>query len=433
MRQEQFVRQLQAVWVHGDQLHRRLAGADEPVLAEALAELGTALEELRVSEEQFRADDAYVTTVQSDRERYRALFEETPAAYLVTDRDGLVQRANLRASALLGVNRQWLVGKPLASFLQLEDRKSFRQGLLRPGSVDGEWDLRLQPRQGTSIRVHATTATLPDSDGGAGMLAWLLRELPSSASGLAGLLASRSGHLDSGGSGRPDWEALSAVLQEVAESVMAVVGTDGAGLMLADTTERIGWVTASDESGRAFGQAQQDLQEGPCIRSVADNVLVATEDVRGDPQWLRLAPVAAAHGICGVLAAPVVVDGRAVGASSAISRTPRRWSATDLRAMRAFAAVLGRLLTQAAAASQQAELVTQLRQALDSRIAIEQAKGVLMARLEIGEQAAFERLRQIARSSSRRITDIAGEVIAGRLHVDAPRRPAERQNRTDPS
>src|SRR5215211_29734 len=111
MRQEQLVSQLQAVWTRGAQIHRDHSGADDPVLAEALAELGTTLEELRVTEEQLRAGDAIFSMVQTDRERYRALFEQAPVAYLVTDRDGLVRQANSRASALLGVDRQRLVGK----------------------------------------------------------------------------------------------------------------------------------------------------------------------------------------------------------------------------------------------------------------------------------------------------------------------------------
>jgi PAS domain S-box-containing protein len=421
MRQEQLVSQLREVWAHGVRFRHDLSGADDPVLAEALAELGTTLEELRVTEEHLRADEALVGTIQSDRERYRALFEEAPVAYLVTDRDGLVRQANPRASALLKMDRHWLLGKPLASFVLLEDRKAFRQGLLRARSPAGEWDLRLQPRLGAPVRVRAMVGTMPDPEAASLVLTWLLRELPPEAAGLADLLGSRSGQLDSGDSGWPDWEALSAALQELAGSVVAVLDVDGAGLVLADAGGGLGWVSATDESVRSFEQAQLDLQEGPAVAAMGDGVPVGTEDVRGDPRWLRLASVAAPHGICGVLAAPVRIDGRAVGACSAISRSPRVWSAADTKAIGAFAAVLGRLLAHAAEASRQTRLIVQLGQALESRIAIEQAKGMLMARLGIDEQAAFERLRRIARSSSRKIADVAADVVSGRLYVASTR------------
>jgi PAS domain S-box-containing protein len=267
MRQEQFVRQLREVWVHGDQFHRRLSRADDPVVAQALEELGTALEELRVTEEQLRSDQVDATTVHGDRERYRALFEQAPIAYLVTDQDALVLQANLRASSLLGVERQWLIGKPLVSFVQVDARKGFRQRLLRrTGLDDGEWDLPLQPRHGGPVRVRALTGALRDPDGGPRTLGWVLRELPSSASGLADLLSAAAGRSGDGGAGRPRWEALWATLQEVAESVTLALGSDGAGLMLADADGRLGWATATDESCRAFEQAQQDLGRAPASR-----------------------------------------------------------------------------------------------------------------------------------------------------------------------
>jgi PAS domain S-box-containing protein len=421
MRQEKLVSQLREVWAHGAQFHRDLSGADDPVLAEALAELGTALEELRVTEEQLRADEASVGTVLSDRARYRALFEEAPVAYLVTDRDGLVRQANQRASALLGVDRHWLLSKPLASFVLLEDRKAFRQRLLRARIPAGEWDLRLQPRMGAAVRVRAMVGTMADPDGASAGLTWLLRELPREAAGLAGLLGARGGQLDTGESGWPDWEALSAALHELAASVVVVLGADGASLVLADAGGGPGWESATDESVRSFEQAQRDLQEGPGVLAMAGGAPVAAGDVRGDARWLRLASVAAPHGVCGVLAAPVRIDGRVVGTCSAMSRSPRAWSADDTAAIGAFAAVLGRLLTYAAEASRQAGLIVQLGQALESRITIEQAKGMLMARLGIDEQAAFERLRHIARSSSRKITEVAADVVSGRLHVGSPR------------
>jgi PAS domain S-box-containing protein len=431
MAQEQFVQRLRAVRDHGDQFHGRLMAADDPVLAEALAELGTALEELRVTEEQFLSEEIYVTSVQSERERFRQLFEQAPFAYLVTDRDGVVLEANPRASGLLGVDRQWLAGKPLVNFVHLDDRRTLRQRLLRPERLEqAEWVLRLLPRHAEPVLARVLVGILRAPDGGPETLAWLLRELPAQASGLAGLLTPAGGHPADSGPGQPDWEALSAALQDVAEAVITVLGCDGAGLMLADAQGRLSWVTATDESGRAFEQAQRDLGEGPCVEAMADGTVVAAGDVRNDPYWLRLASVAAAHGICGVLAAPVTVGGRVIGTCNAISRMPRRWGARDLSAIGAFASVLGRLLAQAAEASHQAELAGQLQRALESRVTIEQAKGVLMARLGVDEQDAFERLRQIARSSNRRLADVAGEVIAGRLHVGPARRPSEtRQDR----
>jgi hypothetical protein len=83
--------------------------------------------------------------------------------------------------------------------------------------------------------------------------------------------------------------------------------------------------------------------------------------------------------------------------------------------MRAYAAVLERLLLAATEASRNLELADQLQQALDRRVLIEQAKGVVMARAGLGADQAFALIRREARSRNRRVVDIAGEVISGYL------------------
>jgi len=60
------------------------------------------------------------------------------------------------------------------------------------------------------------------------------------------------------------------------------------------------------------------------------------------------------------------------------------------------------------------DLVTQLQGALDSRILVEQAKGVLMERDGLSDLEAFDRLRREARSRSSTINEVAREVIASR-------------------
>jgi len=71
------------------------------------------------------------------------------------------------------------------------------------------------------------------------------------------------------------------------------------------------------------------------------------------------------------------------------------------------------LLAAAVTAKVKGRLADQLQAALEHRWLIEQAKGMVMARERLDAQAAFERLRRAARSSSRRLVDVAREVTAG--------------------
>ena len=78
-----------------------------------------------------------------------------------------------------------------------------------------------------------------------------------------------------------------------------------------------------------------------------------------------------------------------------------------------YAALAATLLCQAAAAQVKGRLADQLQAALEHRWLIEQAKGVVMGREHVDAQTAFERLRGAARSSTRRLADVAKDVTAG--------------------
>jgi len=93
------------------------------------------------------------------------------------------------------------------------------------------------------------------------------------------------------------------------------------------------------------------------------------------------------------------------------SSQPRAWTAHELEGAGEFAAVAGELVhTSVALAARELELA-QLRQALTNRVWIEQAKGVLAATQGSHPEAAFLQLRARARASSRKLAELAQEVV----------------------
>jgi GAF domain-containing protein len=172
------------------------------------------------------------------------------------------------------------------------------------------------------------------------------------------------------------------------------------------------WATATSRPAYLLTQVEQDFEEGPGVDARATGQPVAIPDLRLGLRWLRLGRVAASHRVRAALAAPVRADGRTLGALTVIMATPRLWSQAEAQAISGYASVLGRLLVTAADAAQQRRLAGQLQTALDRRIVIEQAKGVLMARNGLPSVQAFQLLRHMARSSSRKLTDVAAEIIA---------------------
>ena len=220
----------------------------------------------------------------------------------------------------------------------------------------------------------------------------------------------------------PDWDGLAETLYEIIAAAVPLLRADGVGLMLADGQGTLRWVTATNQAEQAFEQAERDLGEGPCIDAYTGAQVISTADLRSDPRWPRLGPAARTNQIRGVLSAPVVHDGQAVGTCNAYTTSPRAWTEADAGAVRAFAVVLGRLIGSITDARDKAELTAQLQFALNTRVLVEQAKGVLMEREGVDADRALELLRRRARSSERKLTDVARELIARR--PSPPRHPA---------
>jgi PAS domain S-box-containing protein len=416
---ETFLTDLNAVRDRAGRFRQRADDEDlAETLVEALAELDVTLEELRVAEEEVRTQQDALSAgrerSEAEVQRYQALFLLAPAAYLVTDSAGLIREANLRAVALLGVDRRFLAGKPLASFVHAEDRWPFRDRLARLAREDmAEWQIRLHPRGGGPIPVTVSVAVGRDRGGTATQLRWLLWPPPETGPGPESIGVAAP--LAVGPAAGPvTLDDLTATLREVVDATAQLVRADGAGLMVADQDGVLRWVTATGEAERAFERAQRDLDEGPCVDAFRKSEVVRSSDLRADPRWPRLAPAVAGNHIRGVLSSPVQHGGVVLGTCNAVAHTPRGWTEADVAAVAAFGAVLGRLLASTFAARHQGDLVTQLQTALESRVLIEQAKGVLMEREGLSAQAAFERLRRRARARSMRLDDLAREVIADR-------------------
>lgn len=417
MNYETFLEDLHAVRDRAGRFRQRMDSPEsvDAALTEALQELDVALEELRVTEEEVRVQHDAVHEglgpVEAERERFQSLFHLAPVAYLVTDRFGVVHQANLRAAELLGVGGQFLAGKPLASFVDGEDRRRFRERLGRPDRLESaeEWRVRLRRGDAGTVRVAVSAGVDRDDAGAVRELRWLLRELPGAGTRdrqvpppptTAGVVSAV--------------DDLAGALHEVVAAAALLLGADGAGVMLADQARALRWVTATGEAERTFERAQRDLGEGPCIDAFLLDQVVWTQDLQVDPRWPRLGPAARSNRVRGVLSAPVSLAGRVLGTCNVITWAPRAWTAADNKAIGAFATVVGRLLGVTTEARHKGDLVTQLQGALDSRILVEQAKGVLMERDGLSDLEAFDRLRREARSRSSTINEVAREVIASR-------------------
>ncbi|WP_323097470.1 GAF and ANTAR domain-containing protein [Intrasporangium sp. YIM S08009] len=213
--------------------------------------------------------------------------------------------------------------------------------------------------------------------------------------------------------GTADGDALlQSSLRSIAAACDDLLVVDGTGIMLADESGELRYVVATDDAGRRLEHAQLQTAEGPCIDAYVRRVPVTARDVAGDGRWPWLAEALSDSGIRGVLGVPIQLDGAPVGTLNVYRKAPIVWGDDLVGALTRFADVAEQLMRAAVAAERAGELAAQLTYAIEHRAPIERAVGFLMARAGVAQADAFELLRSTARSSRRRIGDVADEVLA---------------------
>jgi GAF domain-containing protein len=206
----------------------------------------------------------------------------------------------------------------------------------------------------------------------------------------------------------PDPGGLFATLQRVIDATLAVFQVDGASLALEHEDGSLRWVVVTDGAAGLLEDTQRDLGEGPGLAAYAEAAAVAVVDLETDRRFERLAAVVTPRGLRGVLAVPVVVAGRPVGALSVYATAPCPWSGIDVAAVGAYAGVVAELVAASVAlGARDAELT----RALTARVWVEQAKGALVATEGLDLAAASERLRTRAEAWQRTVADVAREVV----------------------
>ena len=159
-----------------------------------------------------------------------------------------------------------------------------------------------------------------------------------------------------------------------------------------------------------------DQGPGPDAHRLGRTV-VADDLAERRPQWPEFCERAADAGIVSVVSAPLRCAQTAYGVVEVYDVEPRQWRPEGLAAVRLMADLATCFLTFTGDRTRQVELVRQLRSALESRVVVEQAKGVLSHAHSTTPDDAFERLRRYARSHNANLHDVAEAVVHLGLEV----------------
>jgi hypothetical protein len=195
-----------------------------------------------------------------------------------------------------------------------------------------------------------------------------------------------------------------------------VLDVASAGLLLADPRGVLHVVAASSEQTRNIEILQLQREQGPCLDCFQTGQPVAVHDLNQEAaRWPRFAGAAVNAGFASVHALPMRVRDRVLGGLGLFGSQPGALNDDDLRLGQAFADVASVAIVQGAAINDQTLLNGQLQSALDSRILIEQAKGILAQVGDLDMEQAFRYLRRYSRDHNERLSDVAAKLVSRRL------------------
>jgi len=210
-------------------------------------------------------------------------------------------------------------------------------------------------------------------------------------------------------------------LHTLAQHSVDLLGVSASGILLADHTGRLTLVAASTEQARLLELSELQAEEGPCVDAYRTGAAVTCPDLASaQERWPAFTAAALAAGFASVHALPMRLRGQGIGATGLYSARPGDLGdqAADLGQALADVATIGILHERTLRRHE--VLSEQLHNALNSRITIEQAKGVLAERLHLTIGEAFELIRGYARDHNLKLADTAYAITQGELHVPKP-------------
>jgi GAF domain-containing protein len=208
------------------------------------------------------------------------------------------------------------------------------------------------------------------------------------------------------------------LLDELVGHCARLIEVDSAGLLLADGLGVLHVMAASSEVARLLEVFQLQRAEGPCRDCFRTGLPVSVPDLQdATEQWPEFVPAALAAGFASVHAVPMRLRDNTLGAMGMFGAVVGSLSEDNLSLAQALADVASVAIVQDKAVAERGAVVEQLQAALNSRVVIEQAKGIVahVGDLEVGQ--AFVVIRQYARNHNERLTVVADAVVRRQLAV----------------
>ena len=200
------------------------------------------------------------------------------------------------------------------------------------------------------------------------------------------------------------------------ERCVELLGATDGGLMLVDPQGELRVVASSSEQMRTLELLEIQSSEGPCLDAFHTSTAVGADALDAVARrWPNFAIHVVGAGYRSIYAVPMRLRSTVIGALNLFNTHQAPWDEEDLKIAQALADVATIGLLHHRAMHDSLLLSRQLQTALNSRVTIEQAKGLLAERLGVSTEEAFDRLRHYARSNNLLLAQVASQLLVGAL------------------
>ena len=208
------------------------------------------------------------------------------------------------------------------------------------------------------------------------------------------------------------------LLQVLVDTCRDVLDTTAAGILLADSRGELEVVASTSEASRLVEIMQLSAEQGPCIESYRSGRSVSVPDIEvSKDEWWQFRGSALAQGFRSMDALPLRLRDTTIGTLNLLRSEPGAAPEDTIRAAQAFADVATIGILHERTLRESAILSEQLQAALNSRIVIEQAKGVISHTRGVSIDDAFALMRQYARSHSVGLSIVAARIVDRSLRL----------------
>ncbi len=204
------------------------------------------------------------------------------------------------------------------------------------------------------------------------------------------------------------------LLTQLTERCARLLDVASTGLLLADQRHQLHLMAATSSGTHDLELFQLQSDEGPCLDCYASGQPVSIADLQVErTRWPRFVPAASDAGFASVHAVPMRAAGMVLGTLGLFGTTPGELNPADLAVSQTLAHVATVAIVQEHAPTRR-DVLPRLRSALTSRSVVEQAKGVIRARMDVSIDEAFVLLRGYAKSHGSYLTEVARRLVSDR-------------------